>query len=109
MLQMDGLSKCDLQAVPDPTSELPPVDEEEDEDMLAACINIGMQNSNRSVLSGQARIYYFQNTRHCKLPAPHLLAIINLPWYLSTQLHIIKQCTRQHIHTLDSNGKGSMG
>ncbi len=46
---MEGLSKCDLQTVPDPTSELPPVDEEEDEDMLAACINIGMQNSNRSV------------------------------------------------------------
>lgn len=43
------LSKCELQSVPDPTSELPPVDEEEDEDMLAACINIGMQNSNRSV------------------------------------------------------------
>lgn len=42
--QMEGDRKCDMS---DPTSDLAPVDEEEDDDMLAACINIGMQNSNR--------------------------------------------------------------
>ncbi|XP_054281505.1 adenomatous polyposis coli homolog isoform X2 [Macrosteles quadrilineatus] len=40
---MEGDRKCDMS---DPTSDLAPVDEEEDDDMLAACINIGMQNSN---------------------------------------------------------------
>lgn len=30
-----------------PTDEAPPLDDKEDEDMLAACINIGMQQNNR--------------------------------------------------------------
>lgn len=39
--QMEPVSKFN------PTVELPPVDDKEDEDMLAACINIGMQHNNR--------------------------------------------------------------
>lgn len=48
---MESLNKCELQNVGDPTAELAPVNEEEDESMLADCISIGMQNSNRSGLT----------------------------------------------------------
>lgn len=55
-LQMESLNKCELQNVCDPTAELPPVNEEEDESMLADCISIGMQNSNRSVISSSSQV-----------------------------------------------------
>uniref|UniRef100_A0A1B6ETN9 Adenomatous polyposis coli protein basic domain-containing protein n=1 Tax=Cuerna arida TaxID=1464854 RepID=A0A1B6ETN9_9HEMI len=55
---MEPVSKSELQLLKqapcDPTNELAPVDEEEDEDMLAACINIGMQHSNRRSVVGKA-------------------------------------------------------
>lgn len=55
-LQMESLNKCELQNVCDPTAELAPVNEEEDESMLADCISIGMQNSNRSVISSISQV-----------------------------------------------------
>lgn len=53
---MESLNKCELQNVCDPTAELPPVNEEEDESMLADCISIGMQNSNRYVISSSSQV-----------------------------------------------------